>query len=118
MSDNQKMYDRFSNDVLHMIVFAKAASIGAHVDCLYPESFLIGTLLTGENIVTLTLHKHGADLDKCVKRLKRKLSGRQKDQPLTKARRTCQYHRRRSSSKRTQGGHIHRVDTDGTPDCP
>jgi len=79
MPDNQKMYDRFSNDVLHMIVFAKAASIDAHVDCLYPESFLIGTLLTGENVVTMSLHEHGVDLDKCVKRFKRRLSNRQKE---------------------------------------
>jgi len=79
MSENQKMYDRFSNDVLHMIVFAKAASIDAHVDCLYPESFLIGTLLTGENVVTLALHEHGVDLDTCVKKFKRLLSNRQKE---------------------------------------
>ena len=79
MSDNQKMYDRFSNDVLHMIVFAKAASIDAHVDCLYPESFLIGTLLTGENIVTMSLNDHDVDLDKCVKRFKHRLTSRQKD---------------------------------------
>lgn len=79
MSDNPKMYDRFSSDVLHMIIFAKAASIDAHVDCILPESFLIGTLLTGENNVTVTLHKHGVDLDKCVKRFKRRLSSRQKE---------------------------------------
>jgi ATP-dependent Clp protease ATP-binding subunit ClpA len=79
MSDNQKMYDRFSSDVLHMIVFAKAASIDAHVDALYPESFLIGTLLTGENVVTMSLHEHGVDLDKCVKRFKRRLQNRQKE---------------------------------------
>ena len=79
MADNQKMYDRFSNDVLHMIVFAKAASIDAHVDCLYPESFLIGTLLTGENVVTLALHEHGVDLEKCLKKFKRLLANRQKD---------------------------------------
>ena len=79
MSDNKKMYDRFSNDVFHMIVFAKAASIHANVDCLYPESFLIGTLLTGENAVTTSLNDHGVDLEKCVKRFKRLLSNRQKD---------------------------------------
>ena len=70
MSNNPKMYDRFSNDVIHMIVFAKAASLDSHVDCLYPESFLVGTLLTGENAVTTSLNEQGVDLEKCVKRFK------------------------------------------------
>lgn len=79
MSENSKMYDKFSTEVLHMIVFAKAASIDAHVDCLYPESFLIGMLLTGENIVTNSLISHEVDLDKCVKRFKRRLSARKSE---------------------------------------
>jgi ATP-dependent Clp protease ATP-binding subunit ClpA len=77
MSSNQKMYDRFSSDVMHMIIFAKAASIDAHVDCMYPESFLIGTLLTGKNAVTISLSEQGVDIKKCVERLKRLLANRQ-----------------------------------------
>jgi ATP-dependent Clp protease ATP-binding subunit ClpA len=77
MPNNPKMYDRFSKDVLHMVVFAKAASIDAHVDCLYPESFLIGTMLTGENVLNTALVMHDVDLDKCVKKFKYRLANRQ-----------------------------------------
>ena len=77
MSSNQKMYDRFSSDVMHMIIFAKAASIDAHVDCMYPESFLIGTLLTGKNAVTVSLSEQGVDIKKCVERLKHLLANKQ-----------------------------------------
>jgi ATP-dependent Clp protease ATP-binding subunit ClpA len=59
-----------------MIVFAKAASIESEVDCLYPESFLIGTLLTGENSVTSALVEHDVNLEECVKRFKYILSNR------------------------------------------
>jgi len=79
MADNQNMYDRFSNNVLHMIVFAKAASIDANVDCIYPESFMIGILLTGENVVTSTLLAHDVNLEICIKKFKTKLAKRQKD---------------------------------------
>jgi ATP-dependent Clp protease ATP-binding subunit ClpA len=79
MPKNQKMYDRFSHDVMHMIIFAKAASMNAHVDCLYPESLLIGTLLTGENTVTNSLNEYDVDLEKCIKRFKHILAKRQVD---------------------------------------
>jgi len=79
MPKKPKMYDRFSHDVMHMIIFAKAASINAHVDCLYPESLLIGTLLTGENTVTNSLNEHDVDLERCIKRFKHILAKRQED---------------------------------------
>lgn len=79
MVDNSKMFDKFSGNVLYMVVFAKAASINAHVDCLYPESFLVGTFLSGENIVTSTLMRNNVDLNLCVKRFKNLLASRQKN---------------------------------------
>ena len=79
MPNQPSMYDRFSNKVLHMVIFAKAASIEQNVDCIYPESFLIGIFLTGENSVTSTLVDHDVDLELCIKRLKRRLASRQKN---------------------------------------
>jgi ATP-dependent Clp protease ATP-binding subunit ClpC len=67
-------FDKFTNDVIHMIVFAKSNSIDAQVDKIYPEAFLIGTLLTGENVVTESLELHGVDIEDCIKRLKRILN--------------------------------------------
>jgi NTP pyrophosphatase (non-canonical NTP hydrolase) len=68
--------DNFTTDVLHMIVFAKAASLEAGVDKLHPESLIIGTLLTGENAVTNALYAHKFDITDLVSRLKQKLEGK------------------------------------------
>ena len=68
------MYDKFSLDVSFMIIHAKAASLTANLDCLYPESFAIGTLITAENDVTCALLKQKIDLEKCLKELKVNLS--------------------------------------------
>lgn len=71
---NQKLYEKFDNDVSWMIIHAKAASINAEVDCLYPESFVLGILSTGENSVTSLLMQSDIDLEKCLKVFKSKLS--------------------------------------------
>ena len=75
MSDkNQKIYDKFNHDVSWMIIHAKAASINAEADCLYPESFVVGVLSTGENSVTSLLIQNNIDLEKCLKIFKGKLA--------------------------------------------
>lgn len=73
-----KIYDRFSKPVLEVVVFAKAASIDANVDCIYPESFIIGMLTTGDNEVSSALMSMGVDLDVCLKTFKTKLVKRVK----------------------------------------
>jgi ATP-dependent Clp protease ATP-binding subunit ClpA len=79
---NQKIYDKFDHDVSWMIIHAKAASINAEVDCIYPESFILGILSTGENSVTSVLLQSGVDLEKCLKAFKAKLIDRKnKKQP-------------------------------------
>ena len=72
MSDN--MYDHFDKEVSGLIVHAKAASINAQTDCIYPESFAIGILTTGENDVTTLLMDENIDLESCLKLLKKELS--------------------------------------------
>ena len=74
MSDGNKIYDKFDHDVLRMIIFAKAASLNAKIDCLYPECFIIGMLTTGENLVTSMLIDQDIDLEKCLKIFKSRLT--------------------------------------------
>jgi len=71
---NKKSYDKFDSDVSLIIIHAKAASINAEVDCIYPESFVLGILSTGENSVTSLLMQENIDLEKCLKIFKSKLS--------------------------------------------
>ena len=59
---DKKIYDRFDKTVNQVVVYAKAASINAKVDCIYPESFMIGILTTGANPVTSSLVDMSADL--------------------------------------------------------
>ena len=73
MSDQQKIYDRFNDDVQYMIIYAKAASIQANVDQIYPESFVIGLLTMGINDVSKSLVRHNVDLEKALKEFKDKL---------------------------------------------
>jgi len=70
---DKKLYDRFDKTVSQVVVYAKAASINAKVDCIYPESFMIGVLTTGVNSVTSTLVEMNVDLEKCLKLLKEEL---------------------------------------------
>jgi ATP-dependent Clp protease ATP-binding subunit ClpA len=69
MSD-EKLYDRFNDDVQYMFIFAKAASIQANVDQIYPESFVIGLLTMGANDVSKTLALHNVDLEAILKEFK------------------------------------------------
>jgi len=74
------IYEKFDNDVLQMIIHAKAANISLEVDCLYPESFIVGILTTGANSVNSILTRHKVDLEKCLKIFKKKLSDKKKKQ--------------------------------------
>ena len=73
-ANRQKIFNKFGSDVQHLIIFAKAASINAKVDCIYPESFMIGILTIGENSVTSTLVDHDINLEDCLKDFKVKLT--------------------------------------------
>jgi len=70
---DKKMYEKFDNTVSQVVVYAQAASIDAKVDCIYPESFMIGILTTGANEVSSALVGMDIDLDKCLKSLKKML---------------------------------------------
>ena len=72
MSD-KKIYDKFDSTVVQVVIYSKAASIDAKVDCIYPESFAIGILTTGANEVTSLLMDEGIDLESCLKSLKKEL---------------------------------------------
>lgn len=72
----QKIYEKFDNDVMQMIIYASAATIDAEIDCLYPESFIIGILCSGRNSVNSILVKQSIDLEKCLKVFKAKLAER------------------------------------------
>ena len=69
----KKAYERFDTTVMQVVIFAKAASINAKVDCIYPESFVIGILTTGANEVTSILTDMNVDLEKCLASLKKDL---------------------------------------------
>lgn len=68
--EKEKMYEKFDDAVLKMIIYAKAASIEAKTDCLYPESLMVGILTTGANDVTSILASFNMNLDKCLKQSK------------------------------------------------
>lgn len=76
MADNNlhDIYEKFDNDVLQMIIHAKAANITLEVDCLYPESFVVGILTTGANSVNSILAKSNVDLEKSLQIFKKRLS--------------------------------------------
>ena len=71
--NRQKIYNKFGEDVLNMIIRAKAASVNSEVDCIYPESFIMAILTGGENLITTTLIENNRDLDKCLKEIRKKL---------------------------------------------
>jgi ATP-dependent Clp protease ATP-binding subunit ClpC len=79
MANNKKIFDKFNKEVNRVVIFAKAASINAHVDCMYPESFVIGILTTGANDVTEALVNMDIDLEKCLSRLKKQLGSKKSD---------------------------------------
>ena len=67
------IWDKFNNIVMKIVVFAKAASINAKVNCLYPESFMVGILSIGENSVTSYMLKQNIDLEHCLKEFTKEL---------------------------------------------
>jgi len=77
------MNENFTDRLLNAIVFAKAASIEAEVDKLYPESMLIGILIVSGNPVTNALKAHGYDVDALLKKLKSDL--RRKEPSMLRA---------------------------------
>lgn len=80
MADKEKKaYERFDNTVNQIVVFAKAASINAKVDCIYPESFMIGMLTTGANEVTTVLSDMGINLEKCLAVFKKELASKRNE---------------------------------------
>ena len=72
-TNQKKIYDKFNNDVQLMIIFAKAASINTNIDCIYPESLIVGLLTIGVNNVSSSLIRNNVDLEKCLKFFKTKL---------------------------------------------
>lgn len=70
----KKAHERFDNVVMQVVVYAKAASINAEVDCVYPESFMIGILTTGANEVNSILSEMKINLERCLVIFKKELS--------------------------------------------
>lgn len=80
MSDKiDRMYDHFDKSISGLIVHAKAASINAQVDCLYPESFMVSILVTGANEVNSVLSDMKVNLEKCLSIFKKDLSKKRAD---------------------------------------
>jgi ATP-dependent Clp protease ATP-binding subunit ClpA len=72
--DNKKLFDLFDSTLSQVVVHAQAASIEAKVDCLYPESMMIGILTIGGNKVSaVLLNNMGVDLEKSLKAIKKEL---------------------------------------------
>lgn len=81
-----KIYDRFNDDVHYMIIFAKAASVSEDIEFIYPESFVIGILTMGKNVVSQSLMKYGMDLEKLLVIFKKKLRSKKTSKtPLDKS---------------------------------
>jgi ATP-dependent Clp protease ATP-binding subunit ClpC len=80
--NSNKIYDKFDKLVSKVVIWAQSASIDAKVDCMYPESFMIGILTTGAHIVNSALLEKDVDLDKCLKTLKKELSSKKKDNAI------------------------------------
>lgn len=75
MSNN--LHKRFDKQVMQLIVYAKAASIEAKLDCIYPESFAIGLLTSGVNDITVSMVEMDVNLEKCLKDFKGELLKKQ-----------------------------------------
>ena len=67
---NKRIYDKFDKTVEQLVIYAKAASIDAKVDCIYPESFAIGLLSIGNNYVSGVLSASGVNLSAVSKEIK------------------------------------------------
>jgi ATP-dependent Clp protease ATP-binding subunit ClpA len=74
-----EMFEKFNKDVGNMIIYAKAASINAKIDCIYSESLFIGILTMGTNNVKTCLLSQQNNLDELVGTLKEKLKEKAKN---------------------------------------
>jgi ATP-dependent Clp protease ATP-binding subunit ClpC len=70
---DRRLYDKFDKTLSQAIVYAQAASIEAKIDCIYPESFMVGILTIGANEVTSTLVRSDVNLEGCLASLKEEL---------------------------------------------
>jgi len=70
MSGKKSVYDKFDNTCRQVVIRASAATMDAEIDCIYPEAFIIGILLSGANDVTSILLDLDVDLEKCLKTFK------------------------------------------------
>jgi len=76
---DKRLYEKFDKTVSQVVVWAKAASIDAKIDCIYHESFMVGILTIGANEVTSVLVNMNVDLEKCLKILKQELISKRAD---------------------------------------
>ena len=79
MSEENKihiLYERFDNNVSQIVVYAKAASIDAHINCMHLESFAIGILTAGPNEVNSLLVDLDVDLNACLRLIKKEFIGK------------------------------------------
>ncbi len=67
------MHDKYSKEFMLIIVRAKAASLDAHVGCLYPESFLLAMIAKSDNVISQTLLSEGFKVFECRTELKKLL---------------------------------------------
>ena len=73
VSVDKDTFSRFSNEILHSVIFAKAASIAAGTSSLHLESMLVGFLVIKEENVIKVLEDNNLNPDEVVKRLKKRL---------------------------------------------
>jgi ATP-dependent Clp protease ATP-binding subunit ClpA len=73
------IWSKFNRSLSQVIVYAEASSIDCGVDCLYPESLIIGILTTGGNDVNSILLKMDVNLEKCLKLFKAELVNKKKN---------------------------------------
>ena len=76
MNQGKRIYERFSHEVLMMIIFSKAASIKCNADAIYAEALIIAMLNSGENNVSSVLLHNNIDLERALIRLKTRLMRR------------------------------------------
>lgn len=72
-------WEKLNRNLMKVVIFAKAASINNGVNCLYPESFAVGILVSGENEVTSALIRMEVNLEKCLKLFNKELENKSTD---------------------------------------
>ena len=78
-----KLYEKFDALVNQIVIYAQAASVNSKVDCIYPESFMIGILTSGANEVTTALLELKVDLEHGLKIIKKELSSKFKNNEIS-----------------------------------